>query len=159
MKISSFLSALLIAGVVGGAAQAAETSKPGTAAQPAFSWSDLGLGPWQEAAAARPAPAKAATLDSTVFPSLHTDAALGKAAGAGKDFGVNTFLTTLNLPQAGAETPHNAATASAVNARQQLAEKSDLVRKISEPASEVLMLVALASLAIAVRRRMPNERF
>ena len=47
-------------------------------------------------------------------------------------------------------------TEGAIKAKTELAGKFEKAKSIAEPASEMLMLVALAALAIAVRRRLPG---
>jgi hypothetical protein len=159
MKSFSFLSMLLLAGAVSAQAQALEQPKKGSPGVAVFTWNEMAPGPWQAQSPARLPIAPALPADGMAMP--HIDAAPDPVAtlAASRDFGVNTFLTTLNLPQAGYAMPAQTSTAGAIKAKTELSGKFELGKSIAEPASEVLMLVALASLAIAVRRRMPNERF
>lgn len=158
MKSFRFLSILLLAATAGSAVQAAEPPAAGAAGVNVFTWSDAASGPWQEE---RAAPPMVLPYMADGPASLHGGAAAAPAAAlaGNRDFGLNTFLTTLNLPQAGYALPNHGGTAVAIKANPRLAGKHEQSKSIAEPASEVLMLVALASLAIAVRRRMPNERF
>ena len=50
----------------------------------------------------------------------------------------------------------HAAPTRTISARTELAHKQDAVGRISEPGSELLMLIALTGLAIMVRRKMPE---
>lgn len=154
MNSFRFLSILLFVLTAASAVQAAQPPAHARSGVSVFTWNDVAAGPWQEERAIElPAAASPAMLlgDTLQGPS----AAL---AGRG-DFGLNTFLTTLNLPQAGFALPNHGGTTLAITAKPRMAPKHEMAESVAEPASEFLMLVALASLAIAVRRRMPNERF
>ena len=171
MKIAIYLSTLLMSSALGGVAQAAEvaTSKSVNASE--STWSEKADTPPQQAF---PAAVKVSEVEIfpglAVAPSAHSpglsDAGAARAlmAPAGvlasnKDFGVNSFLAYLNLPQASYAFPGQNGSAGALRAKTKLTGKVEAAKSIAEPASEVLMLAALAALAIAVRRKMPDERF
>lgn len=50
---------------------------------------------------------------------------------------------------------HGAPVVHGMNAKAEMAPMADVAVTISEPASEVLMLIGLSALAIAIRRKMP----
>jgi hypothetical protein len=73
---------------------------------------------------------------------------------SGTDFPLSNFLSYLYLPQAYYYFESRSAATHSVEASTELVYN---YRLISEPASELLMLVALSALAIVVRRRYPEQ--
>ncbi len=166
------LSLISIACTVGSAAQAADLGPSSAPLADAAAWTEKDGAPGHPDEVPAPAPAAIRTTELGIFPSLAAPPAASllppARAGAGpamlvqnKDIGLDSFLGYLNLPQSSAAFPSAAESgaADAMRDKTELANQSDTSKSITEPASEVLMLGALAALAIAVRRRMPNERF
>lgn len=164
------LSLISIACTIGSAAQAADLGPSSAPLADAAAWTE------KESATGQPdevpAPAAIRTTELGIFPSLAAPRAASllppARTGAGpamlaqnKDIGLDSFLGYLNLQQSGAAFPPatESGAADAMRDKTELANQSEGSKSITEPASEVLMLGALAALAIAVRRRMPNERF
>lgn len=175
MKNLFAVSLICLASTAATVAHAAETSK-NTAPVPAEpAWRDSSAAPWQLRDTSLPASIKVSEVG--IFPSLNAPTSLPQplaeagaartlmapatALATNKDVGLSSFLAYLNLPQASYAFPSQAdsGSAGANRAKTELAGKFEAAKSIAEPASEVLMLGALAALAIAVRRRMPNERF
>jgi hypothetical protein len=75
---------------------------------------------------------------------------------SGTDFSLTNFLSYMYLPQAYYFFESHTDATHSIDATTTLVYNYDVTQLISEPASEVLMLVALGALAIVVRRRMPG---
>lgn len=75
---------------------------------------------------------------------------------SGTDFALANFLSYLYLPQAYYFFESRTDSTHSIAATTTLVYNYDVTQLISEPASELLMLVALGALAIAVRRKMPD---
>lgn len=174
MKPTSLLSGLVVACIIGPFAQAAEITKNAVGNSSVVVWSDVTSSSWKLPDA--PASTTIKIREVGIFPALAAASTVSAASlaeesaakalmapasvlASNKDFGVDSFLAYVNLPQASYSFPGQTGTASAIRDKTELAGKFEAAESIAEPASEVLMLGALAALAIAVRRRMPNERF
>lgn len=75
---------------------------------------------------------------------------------SGTDFALTNFLSYLYLPQAYYFFESRSNATHSIDATTTLVYNYDVTQLISEPATELLMLVALGALAIAVRRKMPG---
>ncbi len=75
---------------------------------------------------------------------------------SGTDFALSNFLSYLYLPQAYYYFESRTDNTHIIRARTELVYNYAPGELISEPASELLMLIALGVLAIMVRRRMPD---
>ncbi len=75
---------------------------------------------------------------------------------SGTDFALSNFLSYMYLPQASYYFESRSDAAHTVNARTELVYNYETGRHVSEPATEILMLLALGAMAIAVRRKMPE---
>lgn len=142
MKTSSFLTALALSGVLSASAQGAGVSRnvhpsaiigaPQAVLDGDADPADALANPFQFYEAA------AITTGSGAFSS-------NRAFAAGTDFPQGNYFFE----------NHSNATRS-ISPTATVATTYELTRLISEPASELLMLVALGALAIAVRRKMPE---
>lgn len=79
-----------------------------------------------------------------------------RAFVSGSDFALSNFLSYLYLPQAYYFFESRSNSTHSIDATTTVVYNYDVGQLISEPASELLMLVALGALAIAVRRKMPG---
>jgi hypothetical protein len=75
---------------------------------------------------------------------------------SGTDFALSNFLSYMYLPQANYFFESRTDSTHSISARTELVYNYERGAPASEPASEVLMLVALGALAVAVRRKMPG---
>ena len=69
---------------------------------------------------------------------------------------VDSSRNTSDLPPVNGMLESRGVASNKVSAHTELVHTQDVPKRISEPASELLMLVALAVLAIMVRRKMPE---
>lgn len=174
MKALISVSLFCVAQLVTPLALAADTAKNRAPAHADGNWKEVPSPKWEMRDASLPASISLSEVG--IFPALSSGALptpsvlagsaaskalLAPALVANKDVGLNSFLAYLNLPQASYAFPSqpDGAASAAMRTKTELAGKFEAAKSIAEPASEVLMLGALAALAIAVRRRMPNERF
>lgn len=170
MKALISVSLICLANLATPLALAADTGKHGSPPHAEGTWKEAPAPKWEMRDASLPAAIRVSEVG--IFPALTGDALptpKGLAASTAskallapnKDTGLNSYIAYLNLPQAAAAFPSqpDSATHGAMRAKTELAGKFEAAKSIAEPASEILMLGALAALAIAVRRRMPNERF
>ena len=151
MKTSRFLLAFVVFGAVASSLQAAAIKQapgaPGAVALTVASLQALKVAPMPHPVAPPQhvvaAPAFQYPLVSGWAPAQATALAAGKP-----DFGL--------LPRAGYLTDSGPHPDGAIKAKTELSGKFEAAKSIAEPASELLLLVALAALAIAVRRRLPG---
>ena len=139
MKTSRFFTVLLLTGAVCGGAQGAGAIMN--------SCDNSGLAQPGSPASAHPTGARAQTKAIVVQAPVIAIA---------NDLGVNTALPYLDLLQANYSFAGQGDSSQVITNNTRLAAKSEAASSITEPASEVLMLVALAALAIAVRRQLPG---
>ena len=135
MKTAKFLTVLAVCGMLAPGAQGARITQDVSPNLPLAARDDGG---WQS----QPNPYQFFDAERIVAEMHALPAA--RAHVPGTDFALSNFLAYLNLPQGKAvESKTNTNTVRAAE-------------RISEPASELLMLVALGGLAIVVRRKMPE---
>ncbi len=148
MKTSQFLLAIAIAGAVTSGVQAATDLQHVPASSPTPTTISLHM----LKAAPRPHPI-APSLPTFQYPVMMDWAPAQSLPLAAADADVETAkVTLLNLPLADSESHAD----STGKAKTELAGQYEVAKSIAEPASELLMLVALAALAIAVRRQLPT---
>lgn len=142
MKTSPFLTALLLSGVLSASAQGA-SMVPNVNPNQTLAASDAWSG-------GVPDPA-----DDPIeqFQFYH---AAANASGSGTFSSTRAFATGTNFPQANYFFENHGNATHSIKATAKVAQKDVAARLISEPASELLMLIALGALAIAVRRKMPE---
>ena len=134
MKTSQFLTGLVICGLLAPAAQGARLIQDGNPNLPlAAADNDR----WRS----QPNPYQFFDAERIIAEMGSVPALRARAPGA--DGALSHFLAYLNLPQAD----------KVVDKR---SNTTQVAKIISEPASELLMLVALGGLAIMVRRKMPE---
>jgi hypothetical protein len=141
MKTSPFLAALLLSGVLSASAQGASLVQ-NVDPNRTLAASDAGLGGVRDPA------------DDPIeqFQFYHAAAI---ASGSGTFSSARAFATGTNLPQPNYFFENYGNATHSIKATAKVVQKVS-PRLISEPASELLMLVALGALAIAVRRKMPE---
>lgn len=141
MKTSTFLTALALSGVLSASAQGAGVSRNftpnGTIAAPQATLDGI----------ADPA-------DALTNPFQFYDAA-AITTGSGAFSSTRAFVAGTDFPQGNYFFENHGNATHSISPAAKVATTYELTRLISEPASELLMLVALGALAIAVRRKMP----
>lgn len=137
MKTSPFLAALLLSGVLSSTAQGAsvvQNVNPHQTLAPADAWPGGVHDP----------------ADDPIEPfQFYRAAAIASGSGT-------LSSTGTNFPQANYFFENHGNAPHSIKATAKVVQKDVTPRLISEPASELLMLIALGALAIAVRRRMPE---
>ena len=134
MKTSKLLTALVMFGLLAAGAQGARIPQDVQSNMTVAARDDDG---WR----ANPNPYQYFDAERVVAEMNALPATRARVPGA--EFALSNFLAYLNLPQVQQVADTRASTALAA-------------KRISEPASELLMLVALGGLAIIVRRKMPE---
>ena len=149
MKTFQFLLAIAVAGAVTSSVQAATDLQRVTAP----STTPSAISSLQMLAAAPLPQAVAPAVPTFQYPVLMDWAPAQSSPLAAVDADMDTpNLTLLNLPLADSAS-HSDSTGKV---KTELAGKYEVAKSIAEPASELLMLVALGALAIAVRRQLPT---
>jgi hypothetical protein len=143
MKTSTFLTAMLLSGVLSSSAQSASVVQIANANQ-TLAASNAWLGNTGNAADELSEP----------FQFYH---AAATASGSGTFSSTLAFATGTDFPQANYFFENHGNATHSIKSTAKLANHDVSPRLISEPASELLMLVALGALAIAVRRKMPES--
>jgi hypothetical protein len=75
---------------------------------------------------------------------------------AATDLPLDNFMSYLNLSQAFHYLDGGSATVTGLKEQRKLAQPTPAAKRVSEPASEVLLLAGLSALAIAIRRQSPS---
>jgi hypothetical protein len=75
---------------------------------------------------------------------------------AATDLPMDNFMSYLNLSKAFHYLDGGSDTVKGLKDQRKLAQPTPAAKRVSEPASEVLLLAALSALAIAIRRQSPS---